>query len=136
MLEGEGRPGSPNLEPLASFVLGLLFLLLLVICVLLLGSFGLGVVIVFDICDGLPLLGDAVHGSFVWCCFSLLPLVVLFFFLLLCGVAFSLSFCGWCCIGSPTFQSFYHFCIFPIFQSLYIFSILFFFFYVLSFSFF
>ena len=62
-----------------SLVLGLLFLLLLAFCVLSLGSSGLGVVIVLDICDdGLFLLGDAA--------FSLL--------LLWGGVAFSISLVG------------------------------------------
>ena len=68
--------GSPNRESLGSLALGLLCLLLLELCVLLLGSWGLGVVIVFDICEALLVLGDVAvsPGSFLWCCLSSLPL--------------------------------------------------------------
>ena len=56
------------------------FLLLLVPCVLWLGFVGLGVVIVFDICDGHTLLGGAAafsSCSFAWCCPPILRLVLL-----------------------------------------------------------
>ena len=64
--------GNPKPLNLVSLVLGLLFLLLLVFCVLLLGSFVLTLTMVL-------LLGEAVfaHGSFVWCC-SLSSSLVLF----------------------------------------------------------
>ena len=67
-----------------SLVLGVLFLLLLVLCVLLLGSFGLGVVVVFEILRWQP------------------PFWVMLLWFLLCGAVFPLpSSLGWWSLLPP-----------------------------------